>query len=79
MLNLDLRKIYLFQPVEPARDPANLPQGGDIYYECLDCTAILNSAPYIKCACTCGNLVGGSGEMKVEKPERIRVVRGKLK
>lgn len=79
MLNIDLRKIYLFQPVEPAPDPANLPAAGDLYYECLECTTVLNSVPHIKCACPCGNLSGGGGQMKVMKPERVRVVRGKLK
>lgn len=79
MTTIDLRKIYLFKPVEPAPDPANLPKGGDLYYECLDCTTVLSSAPFIKCACTCGNLSGSGGEMKVEKPDRVRVVRGKLK
>jgi hypothetical protein len=79
MLNIDLRKIYLFKPVEPAPDPANLPVGGDLYYECLDCTTVLNTVPHIKCACVCGNLAGGGGELKVGKPDRVRVVRGKLK
>lgn len=79
MLNIDLRKIYLFQPVEPAPDPGNLPVGGDIYYECLDCTAVLNSVPHIKCACLCTNLAGGGGAMQIAKPDRVRVVRGKLK
>jgi hypothetical protein len=79
MLNIDLRKIYLFKPVEPAPDPAHLPVGGDIYYECLECNTVLNSVPHIKCACPCGNLVGGGGELKVQKSDRVRVVRGKLK
>lgn len=79
MLNIDLRKIYLFKPVEPAPDPAFLPAGGDLYYECLDCNAVLNSVPHIKCVCVCGNLVGGGGEIKVNKPASVRVVRGKLK
>ncbi|MES2771536.1 MAG: hypothetical protein V4623_06075 [Pseudomonadota bacterium] len=77
--SIDLRKIYLFQAVEPAPDPANLPVGGDLYYECLECTTVVSSAPYIQSACACGNLRGGAGELKVEKPERVRVVRGKLK
>jgi hypothetical protein len=79
MLNIDLRKIYLFKPVEPAPDPAHLPVGGDLYYECLECNTVLNSVPHIKCACACGNLVGGGGELKVGKADRVRVVRGKLK
>jgi len=62
MLNIDLRKIYNFYPVEPAPDAANLPTGGDIYYECLDCTTVINSVPHIKSACPCGNLTGGGNE-----------------
>lgn len=79
MLNIDMRKIYNFYPVEPAPSPADLPTGGDIYYECLDCTAIVSSVPRIKSACTCGNLKGADGVLVVDKPERVRVVRGKLK
>ena len=33
MLNIDMRKIYNFYPIEPAPDAANLPTGGDIYYD----------------------------------------------
>lgn len=76
---LDLRKIYSFHPVTPAPDPGKLPTGGDLYYECLDCSQVLNSVPHLKCTCACGNLSGGAGEIQVGKPERVRVVRGKLK
>lgn len=79
MLNIDLRKIYNFYPVEPVPDPAALPAGGDVYYECLDCLAVVNSVPHIKAACICGNLAGGAGEMAVKDPVRVRVVKGKLK
>lgn len=79
MTHVDLRRIYLFCPVEPAPDPGKLPAAGDIYYECLECTVVLNSVPHIKCHCVCGNLNGGGGKTTVEKPDRIRVVRGKLK
>lgn len=79
MLNIDLRKIYNFHPVEPAPSPDNLPTGGDLYYECLDCQGVVVSVPHVKVACECGNLTGGGGEVKVQKPERVRVVRGKLK
>ena len=79
MLNIDLRKIYNFYPVEPTPDAANLPKGGDIYYECLDCTAVVSSVPHIKAACVCGNLAGNGGELTVKDPVRVRVVRGKLK
>ncbi len=79
MLNIDMRKIYNFYPVEPAPDPAHLPTGGDLYYECLDCSVVVNSVPHIKAACACGNLSGGGGKMTVKNPARVRVVRGKLK
>jgi hypothetical protein len=79
MLSVDLRKIYLFSPVEPTPDPASLPSGSDLYYECLECTVVLNSVPFIKCGCTCGNLKGGAGKTTVTKPDRVRVVKGKLK
>ncbi|MEK6736452.1 MAG: hypothetical protein AABY47_07765 [Pseudomonadota bacterium] len=79
MQNIDMRKIYNFCPVEPVPDPAALPTGGDIYYECLDCSMIVNSLPYIKSACSCGNLEGGSGKLMVKKPSSVRVVRGTLK
>lgn len=79
MLNIDMRKIYNFHPVEPAPGPSDLPTSGDIYYECLDCTSIVSSVPLIKSACNCGNLGGGDGVLVVNTPERVRVVRGKLK
>jgi len=56
-----------------------LPTGGDVYYECLDCSVIVNSVPHIKAACACGNLSGGGGKMGVKNPARVRVVKGKLK
>ncbi len=76
---IDMRKIYNFYPVEPAPDPANLPTGGDLYYECLDCTTVVNSVPHIKVACTCGNLVGAGGKLSIKDSTRLKVVRGKLK
>jgi hypothetical protein len=79
MLNIDMRKIYNFHPVEPAPDGASLPSGGDLYYECMDCTVVVNSVPFIKAACSCGNLQGNAGTIDVKNPERVRVVRGKLK
>ena len=60
-MSIDMRKIYNFYPVEPAPSAANLPTGGDLYYECLDCDAVVNSVPFIKAACVCGNLQGGAG------------------
>ena len=79
MLNIDLRKIYVFRPVDPVPDPAALPTGGDLYYECLDCTGIVSSVPYVKAVCTCGNLNGNGGVLHVQRPMQVRVVRGKLK
>lgn len=78
-MSIDMRKIYNFYPVEPAPDPAKLPTGGDLYYECLDCSAVVNSVPFIKAACGCGNLHGGAGKLNLKDPARVRVVRGKLK
>ena len=79
MMNIDMRKIYNFYPVEPAPDPVDLPTGGDLYYECLDCTGIVSSVPRIQSACPCGNLSGNGGQLAVKDPMRVRVVRGKLK
>lgn len=79
MLNIDMRKIYNFYPIEPAPAPDDLPTGGDLYYECLDCTGIISSVPRIRSACTCGNLTGNGGEVVVKDPTRVKVVRGKLK
>ena len=79
MFSVDLRKIYSFSPLEPAPAPDQLPTAGDLYYECLDCSTVLSSAPHIKCKCTCGNLTGGAGKTQVQKPDRVRVVKGKLK
>ena len=76
---IDMRKIYNFYPVEPAPDPANLPTGGDLYYECTECTTIVNSVPHIKVACACGNLTGSGGKLTIKDATRLKVVRGKLK
>ena len=79
MLNIDMRKIYNFYPVEPAPSADALPTGGDLYYECLDCSVIVNSVPHIKSSCACGNLQGAGGKLEVRDPARVRVVKGKLK
>ncbi len=79
MLQIDMRKIYNFYPVEPAPSPDNLPAGGDLYYECTDCTVIINSVPRIKSACACGNLTGANGELSIKDPTKVKVVKGKLK
>ena len=79
MLSVDLRKIYLFSPVEPVPDPAHLPTGSDLYYECLDCAVVLSSVPFIKCVCGCGNIAGAAGKTTIARPDRVRVMKGKLK
>lgn len=79
MHGIDLRKIYKFYPIEPAPAASDLPAGGDLYYECTECNGIVSSVPLIKSACTCGNLSGNGGKLDVKTPEKVRVVRGKLK
>ena len=76
---LDMRKIYNFYPIQPAPEPDNLPTGGDVYYECADCSTIVNSVPFIKSGCTCGNLAGNGGKLTVKDPSKVIVVKGKLK
>jgi hypothetical protein len=76
---IDMRKIYTFQAIDPAPSADALPTGGDIYYECLECTGIVSSVPHIKTACNCGNLSGNGGEVAIKDKVRVRVVRGKLK
>lgn len=78
-MKIDMRKIYNFYPVEPAPSPSELPTGGDLYYECTECSAIVSSVPRIKSACHCGNLNGSGGVLEVKDPSKVKVVRGKLK
>ena len=78
-MNIDLRKIYQFTPVELSAGQESLPTGGDFFYECADCKVVLSSVPYIKCACKCGNLTGGAGKMTVKDAAKVAVMRGKLK
>ncbi|MDR3352908.1 MAG: hypothetical protein LBO00_07920 [Zoogloeaceae bacterium] len=78
-MQIDMRKIYNFYPLEPAPSPDDLPTGGDIYYECLECSGVVSSVPRIKSACACGNLSGSGGKIEVRDPLKVRVVRGKLK
>ncbi|MDR2164409.1 MAG: hypothetical protein LBO79_02005 [Zoogloeaceae bacterium] len=78
-MKLDMRKIYTFHPVEPAPSPDDLPTGGDLYYECTECSGIVSSVPRIQSACQCGNLSGNGGVILVKDPAKVRVVRGKLK
>ncbi|MDR3322836.1 MAG: hypothetical protein LBS89_01355 [Zoogloeaceae bacterium] len=78
-MKLDMRKIYNFYPIDPAPSPDDLPTGGDIYYECQECSEVVSSVPRIKSACACGNLSGHGGTLEVRDATRVRVVRGKLK
>lgn len=78
-MKIDMRKIYNFYPLEPAPEPDALPVGGDLYYECTECSDIVSSVPRIKSACHCGNLSGNGGVLQVKDPTKVRVVRGKLK
>jgi hypothetical protein len=78
-MKLDMRKIYNFYPLNPAPLPGELPIGGDLYYECLECSEIVSSVPRIKTACRCGNLSGNGGVLNVKDPGKVKVVRGKLK
>jgi len=55
-MKIDMRKIYNFYPVEPAPLLDKLPTGGDIYYECIECSTIVSSVPRIKPACQQGKL-----------------------
>ncbi|MCL2830534.1 MAG: hypothetical protein FWD77_07355 [Betaproteobacteria bacterium] len=79
MMKIDLRKIYKFTPVTPPPAPGKLPTGGDLYYECTDCSVIISSVPRIESACACGNLKGGDGKVVIQDPAKVNVVRGKLK
>jgi hypothetical protein len=77
-MKLDLRKIYRFDATERAAD-GSLPTGGDIYYECTECSHIVSSVSHLKAACECGNLAAGEGKCTVQSPEKVKPLRGKLK
>lgn len=77
-MKIDLRSIYRFTPLDhPAGEP--LPKGGDVYYECAECSGIVSSVSHAKAHCTCGNLHGGGGETTVKSPDKVRPMRGKLR
>ncbi len=78
-MQLDLRKIYRFTPVEPAPSPDALPTGAAVYYECTECSVVVNSVPHLKCACTCGNLAGSGGSLEVKDPAKVKVMTGVLR
>lgn len=77
-MKIDMRKIYRFDPVDRNAD-GSLPEGGDIYYECTECTHIVSSVSHLKSACECGNLEGGQGKTVVRTPEKVNPLRGKLR
>ncbi len=76
-MKIDLRKIYRFEAIEhPAGTP--LPTGGDIYYECTECSQVVSSVPHIAAHCGCGNLNGKHGKVEIKDPGKVKPVRGKL-
>lgn len=77
-MKLDLRKIYRFDPIDRQAD-GSLPKGGDVYYECGSCKAVVSSVSHIKAACECGNLSGGGGTTEIKSPDQVTPLRGKLK
>lgn len=77
-MKLDLRKIYRFEAVKHD-DATPLPTGGDVFYECVDCSNVISSVPYTPAACECGNLSGNKGEITVRDSAKVKPVRGRLK
>lgn len=77
-MKLDLRKIYRFDPVARP-DDGSLPTGGDIYYECSECSQVVSSVSHLKAQCDCGNLEAGSGTCVIKSPDKVNPLRGKLK
>lgn len=76
-MKLDLRKIYRFDPIE--RVGGELPKGGDIYWECTDCSVVVSSVSHLPANCECGNLSGGQGVVSVKTPEKVTPLKGKLR
>ena len=77
-MKIDMRKIYRFEAIDHAAG-APLPSGGDIYYECAECSEVVCSVPHIAAHCTCGNLVGKGGTVTIKDVAKVKPVRGKLK
>jgi len=77
-MKIDLRKIYRFEAISHPTDTP-LPTGGDIYYECTECTHVVSSVPHIVSRCECGNLEGKQGKVEVKDAAKVKPVRGKLK
>ena len=77
-MKIDLRKIYRFEAINHPAD-APLPTGGDIYYECTECTHVVSSVPHIVAKCECGNLHGKGGKVDIKDAGKVKPVRGKLR
>jgi hypothetical protein len=77
-MKIDLRKIYRFDAVSHEAD-GTLPRGGDIYYECTECSHIVSSVSHLPANCDCGNLSGGAGVVTVNAAEKVNPLRGKLR
>ena len=77
-MKLDLRKIYRFDVIERLADGA-LPSGGDIYYECTECTQVVSSVSHLKAQCECGNLAAGDGSCTIRAADKVKPLRGKLR
>lgn len=77
-MKIDLRKIYRFDPIAREAD-GSLPKGGDVYYECVECSQIVSSVTHLAARCDCGNLEGGAGTTQVATPAKVNPLRGKLR
>lgn len=77
-MKIDLRKIYRFEAMDHAA-ATPLPVGGDIYYECTECTQVVSSVPHIVARCECGNLRGKGGKVDIKNEALVKPVRGKLR
>jgi hypothetical protein len=77
-MKIDLRKIYRFDAIDHAAGAA-LPSGGDIYYECSECSQVVSSVPHIVSKCECGNLSGQGGKVEIKDASKVKPVRGKLR
>jgi len=77
-MKIDLRKIYRFEAMNHAAGEA-LPTGGDVYYECTECSHVVSSVPHIVAHCECGNLNGKGGKVEIKDAGKVKPVRGKLK
>ncbi|QDX82473.1 hypothetical protein B9N43_15260 [Denitratisoma sp. DHT3] len=77
-MKIDLRKIYRFDPISLQADGI-LPRGGDVYYECTECSHIISSVSHLPASCDCGNLSGGEGTVTINAKDKVTPLRGKLR